>query len=116
MTGKAGLVFLVSASWAASLALAATLTPGSDQLACPRDAPPLCGVARSSLAEADSAAAAAAARRALWSTAADALRDAKAAFVRGDYQVAQRAAQTAIEQARMGIAQTAYPMFPFPSY
>jgi hypothetical protein len=116
MTGKAGLVLLVSASWAASLALAATSTPGSDQFACPQDAPPLCGVARSSLAEAESAVATASARRALWSTAADALRDAQAAFVRGDYQATQRAARATIEQAHMGIAQTAYPKFPFPSY
>ena len=116
MTQKGGLVLLVSASWVAPLALAATLTPGGNRLACPQDAPPQCGVARSSLAEAESAVAAAAARRALWSTAAEALRDAQGAFVRGDYQAAQRAAGTAIEEARMGIAQTAYPKFPFPSY
>jgi hypothetical protein len=116
MTGKGGLVLLVSASSVASLTLAAALTPGGDRLACPQDTPPLCSIAQSSLAEAESAVAAAAARRALWSTAAEALREARGAFVTGDYEAAQRAAGTAIEQARMGIAQTAYPMFPFPSY
>jgi hypothetical protein len=107
MTGKSGLVLFISASWVAPVALAGALAPGSDRLACPEDAPPLCGVAQSSLV--------AAARKALWSTAADALRDARGAFVQGDYQKAQRAAGIAIEQARMGIAQTAYPMFSFPS-
>jgi hypothetical protein len=107
MTRKSGLVLFVSASWVVPVALAGALAP--------QDAPPLCGVAQSSLAQAESAVAAAAARKALWSTAADALRDARGAFVQGDYQKAQRAAGIAIEQARMGIAQTAYPMFPFPS-
>ena len=115
MTGKSGLVLFVSASWVVPVALAGALAPGSDRLACPQDAPPLCGVAQSSLVQAESAVAAAAARKALWSTAADALRDARGAFVQGDYQKAQRAAGIAIEQARTGIAQTAYPMFPFPS-
>ncbi len=116
MTEKGGLVLFVSATWITPLALAAALTPAGDRFACPQDAPPLCSAARSSLAEAESAVTAAAARRALWSTAAEALRDAQGAFVQGDYPAAQRAAVTAIEQARMGIAQTAYPMFPFPSY
>jgi hypothetical protein len=116
MTWKGGLVLLVSASWLAPVALAAALAPGGDRLACPQGAPPSCGVAQSSLAEAESAVAAAAGRKALWSTAAEALREAQGAFVQGDYEAAQRAAGTAIEQARMGVAQTAYPMFPFPSH
>ncbi len=116
MAWKDRLVLLVTVSWVASTTLAAPLTSGSDRRACPQDAPPLCGVAQSSLSEAETVVAAAAARRALWTTAADALRDAQGAFVQGDYEAARRAAGIAIEQARMGIAQTAYPMFPFPSY
>ena len=116
MTCKGTLVLLFSVSWVAPLALAAAVTPGGDQPACPEDAPPLCGIARASLAEAESAVEMAAARGALWSTAAEALRDAQGAFVHGDYQAAQHAAGTAIQQARLGIAQTAYPMFPFPSH
>src|SRR5437867_4192039 len=116
MTGKGWLVSMVSGNWVAPLTLAAALTPGASWLACPDGAPPLCEMARASLAEAQTAVDAAAARRALWSTAADALREARGAFGQGDYQAARQAAAIAIEQARMGIAQTAYPMFPFPSY
>jgi hypothetical protein len=117
MTSKGGLVLLIFTSWVvAPLALTAAVTPRGDQLACPEDAPPLCGIARATLAEAESAVEAAAARRALWSTAAEALRDARGAFVQGDYQAAQHAAGTAIRQARLGIAQTRYPMFPFPNH
>jgi hypothetical protein len=115
MTWKGALVLLIFANWVAPLAPAAAGTPGGDRLACPEDAPPLCGIARATLAEAESAVESAAARRVLWSTAAEALRDARAAFVQGDYQAAH-AAGTAIQQARLGIAQTRYPMFPFPSH
>jgi len=115
MTGKGWLAWMVLGSWVAPLALAAALAPGN-QPACPEHAPPLCESARASLYEAQSAVAEAAARKALWSTAAAALRDARGAFAQGNYQVALRAAATAIEQARMGIAQSAYPAFPFPSY
>src|SRR6202008_3344196 len=69
MTRKGGPVLFVSASWVAPIALAGAFDPGSDRLACPQDAPPLCAVAQSSLAQAESAVAAAAARKALWSTA-----------------------------------------------
>ena len=116
MTGKSGLILLVLASWIAPLAPAAPLTPGGDRLACSVSAPPACQIAQSSLVAAEAAVKAATARKALWSTAAEALRDAEGAFAQGDYQAAQRAADTAIEQAQLGIAQTAYPMFPFPSY
>jgi len=116
MTWKGGLALLIFASWVAPLAPAAAVTPGGDRLACPENAPPLCRIARTTLAEAESAVEAAAARRALWTTAAEALRDAQGAFLQGDYPAAQRAAGTAIEQARMGIAQSAYPMFSFPSH
>jgi HEPN domain-containing protein len=57
---------------------------------------------------------AAADQRALWTTADDALKRARAAFLDGDYPDAIRAAQTAAEEARLGIAQTHYPMFQLP--
>jgi hypothetical protein len=116
MTGKSGLILLVLASWIGPLAPAAPLTPGGDRFACSVSAPPACQIAQSSLVEAEAAVQTATARKALWSTAAEALRDAEGAFAQGDYQAAQRAADTAIQQAQLGIAQTAYPMFPFPRY
>ena len=116
MNGKGRFVWIVTGCWITPLALAAALTPSGNRLVCPVDAPSLCEVARTSVAEAESAVAAAATRRALWTTAADALRDAQGLFVQGDYQGARRSAATAIEQARMGIAQSADPTFPFPSY
>jgi hypothetical protein len=100
----------------APLALAAGLAPAGDVLACPQDAPPRCEASRSSLLQAQSAVQAAAARRALWTTAADALHEAQGAFLQGDYEGAQRAADIAIQQSRLGIAQSGYPMFPFPSH
>ncbi len=100
----------------APLALAAGLAPADDGFACPKDAPPRCEPARSGLVQAQSAVQAAAARKALWTTAADALHEAQGAFLHGDYESAQRAADIAIQHARLGIAQSAYPMFPFPSH
>jgi hypothetical protein len=116
MTGKGRLAWVIAGCWITSLALAATLTPPGNRLVCPADAPPLCEIARARVAEAESAVAAAATRRALWTTAMEAFRDAQSAFVQGDYQGARRAAAAAIEQARMGMAQGAYPTFPFPSH
>jgi hypothetical protein len=115
MSGKGGLVLLVS-GWVTPLALAAALTPQGSRFACPEGAPPLCESAQANLAEAESAVEAAAARRSLWTTATEALRDAQGAFARGDYATAQRAAGLAIQQARLGVAQSAYPRFPFPSH
>jgi HEPN domain-containing protein len=57
---------------------------------------------------------AAAAKHALWTTAEEAMRLAQAAFLRGEYPEAIHAAQTAAEQAQLGIAQTQYPMFQLP--
>ena len=101
--------------------LAALVSPpgpvalGSDQIACPDRAPPACEAARLALRDAQSAVQAATARKALWTTAADALTEAQAAFLKGDYAAANRAAHSAVEQARLGVAQTQYPMFPLPS-
>jgi len=100
----------------APMTLGWRLAPAGDEAACPKDAPPRCEPARSRLAQAQSAVQEAAERRALWTTASDALHQAQGAFVRGDYDSAQRSADFAIEQARLGIAQRAYPMFPFPSH
>jgi hypothetical protein len=105
---------LVMAGFSALLALTAALASTNDEFVCPKDAPSLCESARVSLAKARSAVQSAADRRALWTTAAEALRDAQGAFLHGDYPGAQRAADTAIRQARLGIAQGAYPAFPFP--
>ena len=76
---------------------------------------PACDTARVQVANAQAEVQAAAERRALWTTAANALREAQAAFTRGDYAAASRAAQLAIDQARLGIAQTQYPLFPPPN-
>jgi hypothetical protein len=57
---------------------------------------------------------AAAAKHALWTTAEEAMRLAQAAFLRGESPEAIHAAQTAAEQAQLGIAQTQYPMFQLP--
>jgi len=97
------------------MALALASAPSDDGLVCAKDAPPACESARSRLAEAQSVVQAAAARGALWTTALEALQEARGAFVERDYGGAQRAAQTAAELARLGIAQTAYPLFQFPS-
>lgn len=68
--------------------------------------------ARTEVARAEEAVAAASARGALWTTARDALRDARAALAAGDFDTAARAARTATEQAKLGIEQLSYPRFP----
>jgi hypothetical protein len=87
----------------------------ADPVVCPDSAPPACEAARLALTDAQSAVQAAESKKALWTTAADALKEAQAAFLKGDYQAANRAAQAALEQARLGIAQTQYPAFPLPN-
>jgi hypothetical protein len=54
----------------------------------------------------------AAEKRALWTTAQEALAEAQAALARGDYAAAVRASRVATEQARLGIEQLDYPRFP----
>jgi hypothetical protein len=109
-------IYLVFAALSAPMALALASAPVDDGLVCAQDAPPACEAARSSLAEAQSAVQAAAARGALWTSALEALQEARGAFLQRDYGGAQRAAGAAAEQARLGIAQTAYPLFQFPSH
>jgi hypothetical protein len=110
------LVYLVFAALCAPMVLAQAFAPTDDGFVCTKDAPPACEIARSSLIEAQSAVRVATAREALWTTAAEALQEARSAFLQRDYGVAQRAAGTAVEQARLGIAQTAYPPFQFPGH
>jgi len=88
---------------------------GGERLACPEPVAPACESARLDLAKAQSGVRAAADRKALWTTAVSALKTAKDAFERGDYAAATRAANTAVDQARLGIAQTQYPLFPPPN-
>ena len=53
-------------------------------------------------------------REALWTTAQSALQDAEAAFASGDYDAVARAAESAEQLARLGIAQTRYAPIPAP--
>jgi hypothetical protein len=94
--------------------LSAHLALADDMLSCPDTGPPACEGARVALSTAQAAVQAAADQRALWITADDALRRARVAFLDGDYQGAIKAAQTAAEQAQLGIAQTHYPIFQLP--
>ena len=50
-------------------------------------------------------------KRALWTTAQDALKQAEDALARQDYASAERLARLAAEQARLGIEQLGYPHF-----
>jgi len=85
-----------------------------DGSSCPGDAPPACERAREALADAETAIQAAAAKGALWTTAEDAIHEARTAFAAGEYERAARAAGVAAEQAQLGIEQTRYPMLQFP--
>jgi len=82
--------------------------------ACPADAPQTCERAKLALVQADVAVKDAAQARALWTTAVEALRDARTLFAAGEYERAQQAAQVATDQAKLGVAQTRYPMLPMP--
>jgi hypothetical protein len=66
--------------------------------------------AGAAIAAAERAVQEAAAQRALWTSAEDALRRARAARDAGDTQAALRWAATACEQARLGLAQKHYPL------
>ena len=82
--------------------------------ACSGEHPRECAAARSALLEAESAVQEAVRLKALWTTAQNALLEARAAFARADYDKAVRAAADAEELGRLGIAQTRYPPFPAP--
>src|SRR5512145_2131785 len=68
--------------------------------------------ARSEVLRAQQAVQAAAEKRALWTTAQEALAEAEAALERGDYAAAVQAGRVAAEQAQLGIEQLDYPRFP----
>ena len=87
---------------------------GSEPSECPAGASPACVAARAALREAQAGVRAAAEQDALWTTAQEALETAQGAFAKGDYAAACRAAHTAADQARLGIAQTRYPTFQLP--
>ena len=82
--------------------------------ACPGDQKPACEVARSALVTAEAAVQEAARLEALWTSAQSAMHEAEVAFAGGDYGAAARAAESAEQLARLGIAQTRYPPFPGP--
>lgn len=65
------------------------------------------------LQQAEQALQVAEARSALWTTAVDALNAARSAYAKEDFAAAARFARTAIEQARLGIAQLEYPPLRF---
>ncbi len=68
--------------------------------------------ARREVLRAQQAVQAAAEKRALWTTAQEALAEAEAALARGDHAAAVRASRVAAEQAQLGIEQLDYPRFP----
>jgi hypothetical protein len=106
---------LVAMCWlGAGLALASAPTLAGDGTTCPDPAPPACKRARDGVAQAEAAVKAALAQRALWTTAQDALREARRAMAAGEYEKAARSASVATEQAQLGIEQTGYPMFQLP--
>ena len=107
----ASAICLLSGVWAVWVPSAALASDGAN---CPSDAPTACEPARKALAEAEAALQAAAAKRALWTTAEEAIREARAAFAAREYERAARAADAAAEQARLSIEQTRYPMFQLP--
>jgi hypothetical protein len=114
MLGGMHLIARGLAAFGMIFVLSQRLLLADDRLNCPNRAPPVCEEAKVALGIAQTAVQAAAANRALWTTAEDAMKLARAAFVRGDYPEAIHAAQTAAEQAQLGIAQTQYPMFQLP--
>jgi hypothetical protein len=67
--------------------------------------------AQAALQRADEAVRRAWSERALWTTAQEALEQARTAMARGDHRGAMAAAGVAVEQAELGIAQSKYPGF-----
>jgi hypothetical protein len=98
MLGKGTIVAFASAALLAA-ANAPAAGPSADQ-------------ARSEVRRAQQAVQAAAEKQALWTTAQEALAEAKAALERGDYAAAVRAGRVATEQAQLGLEQLDYPRFP----
>jgi hypothetical protein len=80
-----------------------------------RPSQPLDEISRSraqiAVKEAEVAVKAAAEQGALWTTARDALRDARSALENSDFEAAEAWARFAVEQAQLGIRQLDYPHF-----
>jgi predicted S18 family serine protease len=106
------MLMLTSLAIGLSLLSVMAVAFGGEAAICPEPAPPACENARLELAKAQAEVRAAADRKALWTTAVSALKTAQGAFERGDYPAATLAAHAAVEQARLGVAQTQYPLFP----
>lgn len=73
---------------------------------------PSADAAEAAVTAAEVAVAEATKQRALWTTARDALQQARAALQKGDFRAAIQAARFAREQAELGIAQMRAPRFP----
>ena len=97
-----------------ALGCAAWLAHAAEPPACTGEKRPACEAARTAFVAAKAAVKEAAHREALWTTAQSALQDAEAAFASGDYDAAARAAESAEQLARLGIAQTRYAPIPAP--
>lgn len=72
--------------------------------------PPLSGEAVEALANAENAVNQAQQRKALWTTAQNALNEAKAAVKKGDSAAVRSQSAIAVEQAFLGMAQQGYPL------
>jgi hypothetical protein len=99
--------FACSALLAAASAHAGDASPGGAGVSGPG-----AEQARREVLRAQQAVQAAADKRALWTTAQEALVEAEAALARGDHAAAVQASRVAAEQARLGIEQLDYPRFP----
>lgn len=88
------------------VALALTISVAGPAWSAPDGA-----AARAAVLGAEEAVQAARERGALWTTAEEALAQARAALSHGDYAAAVSAAERATGQARLGVAQTGYPDF-----
>jgi len=72
--------------------------------------PALTEAATKALAQAEADVKAATAKKALWTTAQDALKKAKEAAEKGDSAAVEKSAKTASEHAKLGLGQAEYPM------
>lgn len=101
---------IVALLWAVAIAAGAVL-PSTGAYACGAADQADRKRAGEEVMRAEKAVQEAARQRALWTTAREALEQARAALARGDYSAAAKAARFAQEQARLGIAQRGYRHF-----
>lgn len=81
---------------------------------CPEPVSEPCARAQLALGTAQAAIDAATQQRTLWTTAVEAMQEARQAFGKGDYAAALLAAEAAARQAQLGIEQSRLPRFPMP--